>query len=1219
MRYLNRIFLINSAQVKYAEIKLDGNVHFIGTQGVGKSTLLRAILFFYNADTLRLGIPRSKKSFLEYYFPYSNSYIIYEVARPNGAYCVLAYKASNKVCFRFIDGEYAREYFITTESKAQESWTGIANQLDSSGIYYTKKKIDSYNDYRDILYGNNSGKAKELKRYALLESKDYQNIPRTIQNVFLNSELKAEFIKDTIIKSLGNDIKIDLSNYTHHLKGFELQLSEIRRFREPKTIAQANEIAKLHIAIRHLEAEKIRLTKSLAWALDENQKREPELSKSLETERAHEERLKAKLNRAEEIFLLKEKKAESKISVLNNYLKEARIKANSYAEMNIDSIMRRVLQKPDLEKENRDLSNERILLTAQFQELNQKFQALQQELENQLNEFFNLKEKEKLAVNSSFQDFKNTVTDDFENRIAEIRAAHSAEVEDARAELDAKKEITKQLEINKEQIKQKRFYEAEIENQREEIRRIKENWEKAKTASVRLKGQVETIQKQWELSEENTNDTEVRNREQLEEKTNTLVENLKEVNGYIKSSKTSFYGWLSDNHPGWEHTIGKVVDEKNVLFNSDLSPKRIEQSSTSFFGIELDLNEIDKEVKTLADYELDKQGLIDRIERLRQSITDLSKRSAADRESFKKKYRPKIREAKDGIKEREYVMEQSAVKVAEATVNLQDHIVKARKEKEEAMAEVEAVIDQSTEEEIVASDRLRQIEMDIAKRIKTKLREKKAKIAEQKQELDEALAKIDREIAAKKAGNDERRLDIHKQQENEMANKGADTGRLSAIDQLLEKNQEELEFIEQNRDSVAEYKKDKRELLDKVADFKSEKKTLETKLDQEKHRYNIQNKSIKNDLSLVKTALDALIKTLGEIAEDKAKFEEFKASSCYATIVAYFDNELEKNSGAKRAITLIDEIKEVHYDKLHRRVDVLRRTVTGFLGKFSEDNIFKFKKRGDDTAAFLEFAEDLSDFIEEDKIEVLEKVVNEHFAFIIQTIGKETTDLVSQEGEIQRVISKINRDFVERNFAGVIKKIALMLDQSKNEVVQLLKFIKNFSDENALELGQANLFSSDTSDAKNQKAIDLLKQFVKKIGEMRKDEITLSDSFELKFRIEENENDTGWVEKLSNVGSEGTDVLVKAMINIMLLNVFKEGASRRFKDFQLHCMMDEIGKLHPNNVRGILKFANDRNILLINSSPTENDALAFKHIYKLEKDKKSITKVKRIITQHSHA
>lgn len=56
MRYLNKIVFINSANIRYAEICLDGNVHFIGTQGVGKSTILRAILFFYNANKQKLGI-----------------------------------------------------------------------------------------------------------------------------------------------------------------------------------------------------------------------------------------------------------------------------------------------------------------------------------------------------------------------------------------------------------------------------------------------------------------------------------------------------------------------------------------------------------------------------------------------------------------------------------------------------------------------------------------------------------------------------------------------------------------------------------------------------------------------------------------------------------------------------------------------------------------------------------------------------------------------------------------------------------------------------------------------------------------------------------------------------------------------------------------------------------------------------------------------------------
>src|ERR1700755_1712083 len=118
MRYLNRVFFINSANVKYAEIAIDGNVHFIGTQGVGKSTLLRAILFFYNADKQKLGIPREKKTFDEYYFPFQNSYIVYEVQTDNAPFCVLAFKSQGRVAFRFFDSAFNKNLFIDSEGRA---------------------------------------------------------------------------------------------------------------------------------------------------------------------------------------------------------------------------------------------------------------------------------------------------------------------------------------------------------------------------------------------------------------------------------------------------------------------------------------------------------------------------------------------------------------------------------------------------------------------------------------------------------------------------------------------------------------------------------------------------------------------------------------------------------------------------------------------------------------------------------------------------------------------------------------------------------------------------------------------------------------------------------------------------------------------------------------------------------------------------------------------
>lgn len=136
MRYLNKIIFINSASVKYAEIELDGNVHLIGTQGVGKSTLLRAILFFYNANKTKLGIPREKKGFDDYYFEFQNSYIIYEVLKDGVPFCVLAYKSNGKVAFRFFNSAYKRELFIDENNRAFESWDKIRSALGRE-IHYS--------------------------------------------------------------------------------------------------------------------------------------------------------------------------------------------------------------------------------------------------------------------------------------------------------------------------------------------------------------------------------------------------------------------------------------------------------------------------------------------------------------------------------------------------------------------------------------------------------------------------------------------------------------------------------------------------------------------------------------------------------------------------------------------------------------------------------------------------------------------------------------------------------------------------------------------------------------------------------------------------------------------------------------------------------------------------------------------------------------------------
>lgn len=1216
MRYLNRIIFINSAHIKYAEISLDGNVHFTGTQGVGKSTLLRAILFFYNSDTGGLGIPKAKDSYTDYYFKNSNSYIIYEVVRAEGKFCVVSYKSQHKVCFRFFDGEYKSNYFVSANGNVPDSWERIAQQLDSNNIFYTKRKIDEHKEYRDILYGNHDGKKNELKRYSLLESKEYQNIPKTIQNVFLNSKMEAEFIKQTIIMSLENDIRIDLNQHAHHLNGFETQLTDIRKFKTPTASAQATSISKLQIAIKHLEREKIQLAKELVWAFNKIQEEEPDLTEKLDKQTISADVYKGKLAKAFETFKNKEKKIASEISVFEDKLKTSKRLTEEYEKKNIAQVIDRVSKRPSLEKEQKNLQDEKELLSTQFKELAQKFQALLEKLENQLNDFLNGKNADKNKINSEFLTFKDETKKVSDKLIADIRTEHKKEIDNARIDLDHKQQVTQNLKLIKEGIKHKRYFEKEIEDAKALIAELQKTSFNLTSENGNNKREIETFEKQWGLDEKDLQKSFERDKEKLDEQIATASNGIKEIDSYIENHKSSLYGWLTEQYPDWENTIGKVIDV-NVLFNPSLSPT-LSGKSNNFYGVELDLNEINKTVKTVADYEKEKHELNEKILIIRKKISDLTEKVTKDKDNLKDKYQPKIRKKKEAIKENDYLLEQNQTKLSEATVKQNDFIKNAEIQKGKDIEKADLAIEEATVLELNAKKEVERVEEELGKLIKAREKERDKKIETEGEKVNQLLINLEVEIKVEKEANQKRKGEINSQKEKELSQKGADTNRLTAIDRRLEVLVDELLFIDKNRETVSDYNKDKRDYFDKVQDFKNDKQALEKQLEQEEKKHNLQKEAINKDLGIVQAAIDLLNKRLGEIKEDNEAFENFKGSMCYNIIQEYFVNPVGENKTEKRVKILIDEIKEIHHEKLHSRNDEMRKTTTDFLGKFSDENIFKFPKQLIDDKSFLDFALMLSDFIEEKKIERIEKEVNERFALIITTIGTQTNSLVSESGKIQTVINKINDDFIEKNFAGVIKKIELKIDKSKNEVVQLLIMIKEYNDENSFELGEANLFSSESQEKKNKDAIDLLKQFVKKISELKRDYISLSDSFELKFRIEENQNDTGWVEKLSNVGSDGTDVLVKAMVNIMLLNVFKEGASKRgFKDFQLHCMMDEIGKLHPNNVRGILKFAADRNILLINSSPIENDALAFKHIYELEKDGKSITKVKRILSQYS--
>ena len=467
------------------------------------------------------------------------------------------------------------------------------------------------------------------------------------------------------------------------------------------------------------------------------------------------------------------------------------------------------------------------------------------------------------------------------------------------------------------------------------------------------------------------------------------------------------------------------------------------------------------------------------------------------------------------------------------------------------------------------------------------------------------------EKTARKKDNDERRQMMERQERDELKGKGADTNAIELCRHDITKLQDILNKIASQRHYVIEYRKDEEELFSHETEFHDEKRKLESKDTQVRQSYEDKRKRYEAELSENKGLLKSQKDTLSMMTDGLNQYEQL----CQVENILP-DSFLQDDTRSQSSMSCSDLVVQMRRKKKKKRQksDELKRTVNSFNTHFGINNTFHFIVPQYDED-YLAFALNLQEFIENDKIEEYRVRVSEHYNTILRSVSREVGMLMNHSAEIKGIINDVNRDFQERNFAGVIHSIELKAEESSDKMMLLLRSIRDFTEENSLAIGELNLFSGNDRDKVNEKVVDYLKRFMKQLQkEPSRTELTLSDTFRLQFRVQENDNNTGWVERINNVGSDGTDVLVKAMVNIMLINVFKTRASRKNGDIIIHCMMDEIGKLHPSNVSGILQFANVRNIYLVNSSPMGYNADLYKYNYLLTKDSRSQTHIKRLMT-----
>ena len=839
MRALRKIIFVNSANIRYAEVKLDGNVHFIGTQGVGKSTLLRAILFFYNADKLHLGIPKEMKSFDEFYLPHANSYMVYEVEQEHGPFSILLFRSSGRACYRFIDAAYQKEWLVDEHGEVTAEWKVIRDRLNGA---YSSKIIDRYEQYRDILYGNRQAVGKEFVRFQLLETNRYQNIPRSIQNVFLNSRLDANFIKDIIIRSMSEEeAYIDLGYFRRQVSDFEQEYKDIscwyktNQKGESVVRKQADAVVKAYHELLYMKQQIEELCGELRYAERVTRKRLPLIDANIGKLMQEQDRQKRLLSEVQQKHDEEKATLNQKQGVVNEKLKRTKERKEYYANQQIDVVMNRCAQEPVVKTELDALKDKLADLTASFNDVTTKYKALRQNIINQLEAFKQAQQQRILVYGQEKQNTDERLLKEYNATRTEIEQSYAEKIVSATNAINAIK--TEQNDCDKEFLKLKYFvpFKEEKEALTQQLNELQLN-EKALEGRIgKLVSEVKSVQAEYDKKEAEINADYTRQLDKKQKQTDAVVEQIQTIDALLDSIKGSLYEWLEDNKPDWEQNIGKVINEEKILYQTGLHPQKAD--GASLYGVKLDLMDFPLNVRKPKQLKYEKDALENELKQARTEYAEILNNQEKTIEDLKRLFTPKIKDLRLQKSNVETELNMIPQKRKGIIVKIEDYDAKAKQIIEERRNEQLNRQQKLAHDLTSAQNALERINTDKQKQLKSVEKKHHDAKADNVKLHAERVAEINAETKIRKQEADTELQKLKQQELDELKGQGADTALVEDCKAKISKAEDELKYIERNRKLVYDYKRDKEELFDQEDYQKSQKKKLAERIIQLDEKY----------------------------------------------------------------------------------------------------------------------------------------------------------------------------------------------------------------------------------------------------------------------------------------------------------------------------------------------------------------------------------------------
>ncbi len=1199
MNRLNKITYFNNDPFSFGEIDVSGNTLLTGTNGVGKSTAMRSVLFFYGVSKSAsgLGIKKSQgnKVWREYFYPSENSYTFYQYTGLHHEVLLMTYRVKNTIQYRFIKLDDKDE--LSLKDIVLSGNTALLPKellsVFSERGYKVSESISKAETYKTILYGNvDANHRSSFKNYALMKTKgDYNLIAKVLPEIFLNSSIDSGTIESTIANSFESDSDISLVQIHSQILDTMKQYNTIVAFdneasSRKKVEKELNNIMSERSGLFSLVSQFMKSYKHYKDSL-------PEIQSKLETENESFSQLCALGKESSAERNIKRDEALSSDNVLKSQLETALETQGKYKDKDMPDLISKVESIEGIVNNIKNITLQLETITGEQGEITKKFSKQRDEIrddiisrkEKRLIEEDSAKESSEEQVVSINEDFKETISS-LKGKLKEEYSRLSKSLSDERSKNKQLTESNIRLSIkqfNEELLEQTQF----LENNSAEIQNINHSIELNKSS-------INTGIKSRELVE--------RDIQKINDDSNGIYEAFKDKideqilvqRKLLAPDEQSLLAFIRRQSSDNDSIITSLTKD-SVLLQCDLEPMQSEVNGGDFFGIKLQTENLES-----SNYSIDS---------INEKVSALTKTRELKKEKEEERIVPLLKELvrKEKAKSQEIqqlnssrnVLDSKLLSLEALNIELTDRCTQLQISSQEefqkaveksnselqdsakSLALAEQLLNQFNEKQESEIQKIEQNKESALEVIRDAARERNAKYNTFKSDIEKELSDT--------LGN------IDTLENEALSSEGVDEKKIEALKESISKLKIALREAKELEITVNEYKYDK-DTIDSIPLRESNSSEATKEFNKLNNLCVSENNKQSAKEKKAQSSINALIEKIGNVEFQLNGMDE--RIEDYAIEREEFDikqNGIQISDNLHKLVNSI-AISQRVIEKNVGTLNELIQRIESKLGEYYIDSskaIFRFH-RGYREAEVLDAARDMVSFASDGRFSDAKILVARQIKMVYGIVSEHYTELIKESDKVSLLVSKINRQLKSAiENIEIIRNIEMRYTPTLDPVLSSLQEITSIE----LPIGtHGTLFSRDNGEKAYSQILKAFDSLIDHLSRDKRDKIGIVDTFQVDFRVDERGKDSGWVRSRETIGSTGTTIIVKSLTYIALLDTVLTMA-KRDDDSMIHVLLDEIGTLAQGNMRKIVEYANERNILFLNAAPDSKIPDKFKNIY----------------------